>query len=164
MVAEAAHGEAGKRLILRLGIREAAKTEIVRILAGRSELARLRRRLEGDVVARRKAINELDRMGRHVRAIELDRTQDFDGAVVRLRSVLGPEIEWELRDGVRTLREKLSVAELGSMHSARFLRRHAPTRLASGPSRWWEGAPVIGWLVAVWDRLQDRPLPVRTHR
>ena len=169
VVAQVAHGEAGKKLILRLGIREAAKTVVVRILAGHSELADPRRRLEGDVVARRKAINELDRMGRHVCGPSSSTEPKISmGPMFVSAPFSAPGSSGTSETGSGLCRVKLSVAELGSMHSARFCVA-ALRRLASGHPRWWEGAPAIGWLVAVSDPPpppppQDRPLPVRTHR
>ena len=123
------HGNQGKRLIRRIARREAAKADLVDTLSGIPELGEVRHRLMGAMLERRNAINSLDLMSRGVRPIDLNKTHDFDAAVAELRRVVLPEINWELAEGIAAIRTSLTANQRATVHSARYLRRHAPTKL-----------------------------------
>lgn len=163
------HGTLGKQLIRRLGIREATKADIVHAVNDVPEMDSLREQLTGDYKARRSAINALDRLNRHVRAIDLNRSvnaagEDFDDAVRRLRSVIDTEMKWELGGGIAEFRSRLSTSKRASLHRARYLRSHAPTRLSPKGFRWHERARVVGWILTKWDHSEDRPRPSRASQ
>jgi hypothetical protein len=161
VIDRSSHGDQSKRLIRRLAVREAAKADIARILDSIPELDLVRAQIEGDAERRRSAINDLDLMARGVRGIELNRTQDFDAAIRKVREIVAQEIYWELSDGIPSLRRSLSDAQRTSLRTAGYLRRHAPTRLDPRGSRWYERARLVSWLITVWDHLLDRPRPRR---
>jgi hypothetical protein len=75
-----------------------------------------------------------------------------------------PEIEWELTDGIRCLRESLPEGQRVRLHSARYIRRHAPTKLDPKQFRSRERIRVASWILTVWDRLADLPRPVKGAR
>ena len=160
------HGLLGKQLVRRMGIREASKADIVHAVNDVPEMDSIREQLTGDYRARRSAINGLDRLNRHVRAIDLNRSvdaggEDFDDVVHRLRSVIDGEMNWELGGGIAELRSGLSASKRASLHRARYLRSHAPTRLSPRGFRWRERARVVGWILTKWDHSEDRPRPPR---
>jgi hypothetical protein len=155
------HGNQGKRLIRRIALREAAKADLVDTLGGIPELAEVRHRLIGTVEERRNAINTLDLMGRGVRPIDLNKTQDFDAAVAELRRIVVPEINWELAAGIATIHNSLTANQRATLHSARYLRRHAPTKLDPERFRRRERIRIIGWVLTAWDHMLDRPRPIK---
>ncbi len=154
------HGTQCKQLIRRMGVREAAKADIVHAVNGIDDLRMLKTHLEGQVEARRRAMNSLARIGRHVRAIEINRTDDFDGIVRGLRVVLDPEIDWELGQAIPELRQRMPASARAVLHSDHYLRRHAPTKVNPDGFRWYERARVVSWLLTAWDHLEDRPRPI----
>lgn len=158
------HGNQAKRLIRRVALREAAKADVVRVLAEIPALDPLRERVAGALEDRREAINVLARMGRGVRPLDLNKTQDLDGAIDDLRSVIGPEIAWELAEGIAALRGSLSTEQRASLHDDHYVRRHAPTTLDPSGFRPYERIRVIGWALTAWDHLRDRPRPVKGAR
>ena len=158
------HGNQAKRLIRRLALREAAKADVVRVLADVGAFDPLRKHLTGAVEERRNAINALARMGRGVRPLDLNKTQDLDGGIDDVRGVIGPEIAWELAEGITALGRSLSEEQRASLHDARYLRRHAPTSLDPSGFRPHERIRVIGWALTAWDHLRDRPRPVKGAR
>jgi hypothetical protein len=158
------HGNQGKRLIRHISLREAAKADLVHALAGIPELAAIRQQLMGEVEERRKAINALDLMGRGVRPIDLNKTQDFNAAIDDLRQVVVPEISWELAEGIPTIDRSLSQDQRTGLHSAHYVRRHAPTKLDPTGFRRREGRHIVGWILTRWDHLLDRPRPVKGAR
>jgi hypothetical protein len=161
VVDRSSHGDQSKRLIRRLAVREAAKSDIIHTLEGIPKFEPICRQMIGEVEDRRLAINELDLMARGIQGIDLNRAQDFDAAIWRVRDIVVPEISWELSDAIPTLRRSLSTSDRASLHNARYLRRHAPTKLDPRGSRWYERVRVVSWLVTLWDHTIDRP---RAHR
>lgn len=164
VVNQASRGSVGKQLVRYLSMREAAKADIARVIDPSTGLGAARTKLIGHVEDRRSALDSLDRMIRHVRAIDISRTRDADGEILRLRAIVGPEIEWELGEGIGTIEAGLATATRAKLHRSRNLARHAPTQLDPHGSRWYERAPVVGWLLTKWDRMQDRPRPTRASR
>lgn len=161
VIDRASHGAQIKRLLRRLALREAAKADIAHALEAEPELDAVRQKVLGCVKDRRSAINDLGLMTRHIQGIDLNSTQDVDAVVWRARDIVLPEILWELSEGVPTLRRSLSGAQQASMRSARYLRKHAPTKLNPKGPQWYERARVVSWFVTAWDRLSDRPRPSR---
>lgn len=154
------HGDQCKQLIRRMAVREAAKADIVHILDGVDDLGAVRSRLIGEVKARRRAINLLDKMSRHIRPIEVNRSDDFDGGIVRLREIVDPEIAWELEEGIDALRERVPAHQRARLHHDRYLRTHAPTKLNPNGFRRYERVRVVSWFLTLWDHLEDRPRPL----
>lgn len=161
VIDRASHGDQCKRLIRRLAVREAAKTDITHLLESIPNLDPIRRHLGGDTEHRRSVINDLDRMARGVRGIDLNRTQDFDAAIWEAKEIVAPEIFWELSEGIPSMRRSLTDAQRASLHSAHYLRRHAPTHLDPRGIRWFERARLASWVITVWDHTRDRPRPHR---
>ncbi len=162
--AQAQRGTAGKQLVRYTSIREAAKADIARVIDPSTVLGPARKKLIGQIEDRRSTLDSLDRMVRHVRAIDINRAQDAEGEIRRLHAIVGPEIEWELGEGIAAIERELTPEARAELHGSRYLRRHAPSQLDPEGSRWYERAPVLGWLITQWDRLQDRPRPMRASR
>lgn len=161
VVNQSRHGDLGKQLVRRMAVREAAKMDIMRVIRHAGAMQALCAKLTGgDPKGRRSGISELDRMIRHVRAIDIGRARDFDGAASRLRVIVASEIEWELSEGVDALRLALTPSQRASLHRSSYLRRRAPTKLHPDGSRWYERSWLTGWLVTKWDHGEDRPRPI----
>lgn len=156
---QAAYGQMGKELIQRIAVREAAKDDVVRALGQLPDARDLRQHMTGHAAERRSAIDQLDHMARHVAGMDLNRTQDFDGAVDRLRQIVQPEIEWELSGGAGAVRQALSITDT-PLRSARSVRHRAPTSVPVEGTPWYERLPGVVWLTARWDQLQDYPTTI----
>jgi hypothetical protein len=155
------HGNQSKRLTRRIAFREAAKADLVRVLGLDPELEELRVHLAGAVEQRRDAMNVLDQMSRGVRPIDLNKTQDLDGAIDELRRAVLPEIHWELTEGIGTIRNSLSAEQRAALHSAHYVRHHSPTKVNPKGFRRYEHIGFVGWVLTVWDHMLDRPRPVK---
>lgn len=155
------HGNQSKRLIRRIAYREAAKADLLSVLADDRRFDAVREHLIGAAEERRNAMNVLDLMSRGVRPIDLNKTQDLDGAIDDLRRVAAPEIRWELEEGIATVRDLLSSEQRARLHSAHYVRRHAPTKLDPEGLRQPDHFRFVTWALTVWDHLLDRPRPVR---
>lgn len=160
-----ARGTLCKHLIRRVALREAAKMDIVRSLASRADLQSASARLTGSLAERRGAISRLDELARGVPGMDLNSGQNVDEAIIALRRVVAPEIDWELAEGTAAIRTALSADHrTRPLHGERYLRWHAPTR---PPSRLGPGSNPLG-ITSVfrtaWDHLRDRPRPVKGQR
>ena len=90
--------------------------------------------------------------------MNLNQGQDFDGPLVDLIDAVKPEMDWELAEAIPLIRRSLSEVDTANLFcSARFAKRHAPTRLSVKGPRWYERAPMISRLVTIYDHLKDFP-------
>lgn len=158
------HGSIAKFVLRHLAIREAARDDVVRGLKRTAHGASWRLVADEDRSELRRAIRCLHEMTRGISAYELDLGQDFEGAMERARSLALADLPavpvW--------LAEKLGDVDTRKalrLHSARYIRRHAPTRLRPAGPRLYERFGPLERLRAGYDRLsrsptaQDRYLP-----
>ena len=90
--------------------------------------------------------------------MSLNQGQDFDGPLVSLIDAVAPELNWELAEAIPLIRESLSTEDVVTLFcSARYAKRHAPTKLCVKGPQWYERAPIISRLVTVFDHLRDFP-------
>lgn len=157
------HGNYEKDLIGHLTVREAAKDELVRGLAAFPDLRTVRDRLAEHDEARKQAIDTVDKMARGIQGIDLNQGQDFDGAMSAVRALVVPEIEWELGEGLPTLRGAIAPeTRTTAFHESRYLRHHAHT--PGEAQHWYERIPGMSLLETVRDRLREYPKAGREER
>ena len=147
------HGTIGKLLIRAAAVLVAAEEDIARVLikVGKDDLGSdLTKHTDGA----REALDRLDECCRGMPAIELA-TSDISEAVVELRQrLLGAPPE-----------EKRTFSELAALlgdhradlHSAKYLRRRAPTH--PGHRKWYRHIPIAVRAKVIFNRLNDFPGP-----
>ena len=147
------YGDLAKNLIRHVATREAALVDVSTALEGLEGVERERTAFEDDTSERRQAIDMVERMSRGVQGINLNSGQDFDGALSVLIDILERGIQRDLRDSIPALRRRLTPEQADEQfHSARHVVRHAPTNLSPKGPAWYERAPFISRIVALYDR------------
>jgi hypothetical protein len=141
-----------------VAIREAALVNVVQALGDVPSLGDLMHQFERPASDRRQMIDKVERMSRGVQGINLNAGQDFDAELTRLVAVIQRDCEWDLAEGIPELRASSDPDVREQLfHSAKHIKRHAPTNLSPEGPRWYERAPLISRLVTVYDHLRDFP-------
>jgi hypothetical protein len=152
------YGNAAKDIIRHVATREAALVEVVDSVADQPELEELSARLRDRMGTRREHIDRVEKMSRGVQAINLNMGQDFDAEMRELEQIVGTEIEWELGEAIPQIQHGMGGPEADdAMKSARYVEKHAPTKLEPSGPRWVERAPFISRFLTVYDHLRDFP-------
>lgn len=154
----AEYGKLAKKLIRHVAVREAALVDVLKALDGDERARPICERLAQNTEDRRARIDQVERMSRGIQGINLNTGQDFDTELRALLETLEGEIQWELLGGLGEMRRALQAAEKeADLHSARHVATHAPTNLNPEGPRWFERAPVISRVIALYDRMRDFP-------
>jgi hypothetical protein len=154
----ATYGDVAKEIIRHLATREAALVDVTSVASTDSSLQGTSSRFESGMHEHRPLIDSVEKMSRGVQGINLRVGQDFEGDMDDLIEVIGAEIERELATALPELKDALRATDReDELKTAAHLVVHAPTNLHPDGPRWWERAPVISRLVAVYDRLRDFP-------
>jgi hypothetical protein len=162
VVGRAEYGDLSKALIRHIAVREAALVDIWATLEHSEDLPEITERIQQEMEPRRAAFGRVQTMSQGVPRINLNQGQDFAGALVALRNIVLPEIDWELRDMIPHLEHTLSEEDKHRhFHDGDYLLRHAPTRLARRRPRWYETAPIVSRLVALLVNWTDYPTLLR---
>lgn len=158
-------GNVCKQLIRRVAIRESARDDIADALAKDGRFTAVTDRLGEHRELRRETMDHMEHMARGIQGIALNEGQDFDGAVTALESVISPEIDWELNEGIRLIAEALpDDARAHVLHSARYLGRHGPSHLRPNGTRWYQRMPLVRRMMTVRGHLEDYPRAARGTR
>jgi len=142
------HGTFGKLLLEHGAVCLAAEADVAEALARAGQHAAAEElRREADEL--RSIVNQMNRASRGVQPMSLAISPDFDDAVGRLgeqmaAGALRPAVVVELGTAVEPFRAEL--------HTARYIRSHAPTHSA-GPHH----HPLLGRLHTAHDRLRGMP-------
>ncbi len=159
------YGNAAKQVIRHLGTRQSSLMDVGTAISRVPALETTAARMVGRGTNRRSLIDELGDMSRSIQGVYLNQGQDFDTPLTALMDALKPEIEWESTQAIPLIERTLSAKEKSRLfESARYVERHAPTRLSVSGPRWWERAPVISRLVTLYDHLRDHPRADRIKR
>jgi hypothetical protein len=154
------HGRLAKQLVRHVANREAALTEVSRSMGQDESLRESLAPEQNDTRTRRMAINRVEHMSRGKQGMYLNTGQDFEGALEELAAIIGPEIGWELREAIPALQKALADEGASDMlRSARYVSKHAPTKLNPLGPRWHERAPILSRLLTIYDHLRDFPRP-----
>jgi hypothetical protein len=160
----ARYGDLAKALVRQVAIREAALVDICRALEHLETLESLTQRMQSEMESRRGAMDDLERMSRGIHGINLNQGQDFDGALIAFETIVLPQIAWDRAELIPQVHDTLSARERQhELHSDSYLARHAPTHVHPAGSRWFERAPVISRLLALFGHLRDYPTAVPDH-
>jgi hypothetical protein len=154
----AEYGDMAKSVIRRVATREAALVDVAAVVSTVPELESIAHRLEQHTAVRRQAIDRVEKLSRGVQGINLNTGQDFDKELTELMQIVGSEIEWDLDEAIPALRKTLDErGKSDDLTEASTLAKRAPTNLNPAGPRWYERAPFVARLIAVYDHLRDFP-------
>jgi hypothetical protein len=160
----AEYGDLAKSLIRRVSSREAALVDVEKAVADVPELSAILHRFEQQRVARRRSLDRVEKMSRGVQSIILNTGQEFDAELTELTQLVGTEIDWDLDEAVPAVRHALERrGRMSDLSSATTVARRAPTNLSPDGPRWYEGAPLISRIIAIYDSLRDFPRARHKH-
>ncbi len=151
-------GTIGKLLLEHAAVREGVITDIAAGLTGLGDETGADD-LMADSLERRKILDQLDgeSSGREPAAINANAS--FAEAATALRSRLGKDITRDLTDTIPRLRQSIDEeARAEAFHSARYVRKHAPSH-PNPKIRWYNQLAGIKRLHTVYDRLRGFPWP-----
>ena len=152
------YGNAAKQVIRHLATRQASLMNVGKAISELPALRSTAARMIDRGTSRRSLIDELGDMSRAIQSVYLNQGQDFDTPLTALIDAVSTEIDWELAEAIPLIDRTLSAKEKGSLFdSARYVERHAPTRLSVAGPRWWEHAPMFSRIVTLYDHLRDHP-------
>ncbi len=146
-------GSAVKLLVEHLAVRESAK-QAVSERVGELD-ARLAERVEGDGVARRKLLAELDEVVRGHQAINLN-DPAVDEAVDRVRALVAAELGPERNELIPAVEELLGSAEDRDLPSQRRVQMASATH-PNPHRRWYDKVWPIKAVKALYDSLRTAP-------
>lgn len=158
------HGSIAKFVVRHLAIREAARDDVMRGLKRTAHGESWRRLVEQDRSELRRAIRGLHEMMRGISAYELELGQDFGGAMKCTGALVLADVPAVPVWLAKSL-EELDTRTALRLHSARYVRNHAPTHLRIAGPRLYERFGPLERIRAIYDRLarsptaQDRYLP-----
>lgn len=163
--ARADYGNEAKLLVRHFATREAAAVDVAAGLQAVGQLGDVAGRLLEGEEMRRSRMDRVERMSRGVQGMYLNTAQDFDGELSSLMAAVRPQLEWELEEGIPTVRDQLGGERCAQLfHSAEHVARHAPTHVAPDGPRWYERAPLVSRLLTVVHHLRDYPRASRDAR
>ena len=159
------YGNAAKQVIRHLALRQASLMDVSHAISGIPALHTTATRMMTRGKDRRSLIDALGDMSRGIQGVYLNQGQDFDSPLTSLIHAVATEVDWELAEAIPLIEGTLDAEERSSLfRSARYIERHAPTRLSASGPRWWEHAPVVSRLVTLFDHLRDHPRADRVAR
>ena len=159
------YGNCVKEVIRHLGSREASLRDVAGSIAGIEPLKSVAEHLVGHDSAMRGPYEDVGKMSRGIRGIDLNIGQDFDAAFIPLMEMVDSEIRWELGEAIPHIRwwQAVSGTEL-RFHGRRYVLHRAPTTLSRDGPRWYERAWIASRLLTVYDHLRDYPRAARRTR
>jgi hypothetical protein len=159
------YGNAVKQIIRHLALRQASLMNVARVTSEFPSLRETANRMIDRGTKRRVLIDKVGDLARSIQGLYLNQGQDLDAPLTSLISEVDMEIDWELADAVPLIERTLSSRERDSLfYDARYVERHAPTRLSPSGPRWHERAPVVSRIVTIYDHLRDHPRADRVKR
>ena len=159
------YGNAAKQVIRHLATRQASLMDVGHAISEVPALRPTAARMIARGQDRRSLINELGDLSRSIQSMYLNQGQDFDTPLSALIDAVNTEIDWELADAIPLIEQTLDAEQRSSLFkSARYVERHAPTRLSVSGSHWWEYAPIFSRVVTIYDHLRDHPRADRVKR
>lgn len=150
------YGNLAKEIIRHIAIRQSSLVNVAAAIAPMPSLRSTGARMSDRGTDRRRAYDEVGDLSRNVEVMNLNQGQDFDGPLMALIDAVAPELDWELADAIPLIRASLTTNDFaGRFCSARYARRHAPTRLNVNGPRWYERVPIISRLLTLYEHLSD---------
>jgi hypothetical protein len=159
------YGNSAKGIIRHVAIREASLMDVGTVTSTVPGLQAIGRRLLERGDACRELFDQVGDMSRGIQGISLNQGQDFDGPLTKLIEGMSLDIDWELSEAIPLIRSELRPDDgMSRLRSARYVERHAPTRLHPSGPRWFESSPVVSRILTMYDHLRDHPRPSRGER
>ncbi len=159
------YGNAAKQVIRHLATRQASLMDVGHSISEVPALRPTAARMITRGQDHRSLIDELGDLSRAIQSVYLNQGQDFDTPLSALMSAVNTEIDWEQAEAIPLIERTLSSEERSSLfRSARYVERHAPTRLSVSGPKWWEHAPIFSRIVTLYDHLRDHPRADRVKR
>lgn len=149
-----ARGSAVKLLLQHMAVRESAKNAVTEALRAKGE-DQLADRLDGDGIARREAMDRLDKKVRGRQAISLN-FPEVDEAVAELGRYFDAEHDDELRDLLPAAERVLGPLEERDLPSARQVRLTSTTHPSPVP-KWYDRATPLRAVRAWYQHLRGTP-------
>ncbi|MDQ6783182.1 MAG: hypothetical protein M3063_07030 [Actinomycetota bacterium] len=152
------HGTTGKLILEHAAVREGALDDVAAALRKLGEHSTATALLDSSA-ERRQTLDRLDKQtfGREPAAINYN--AEFVEAADNLRDRLRNEIHAELNDTIPHLRDTVFADDAeDDLHSARFVRKHAPTHPNPNRHRYGENR-FIKRIHTVYDRIRGFPWP-----
>lgn len=159
------YGNSAKGIIRHVAIREASLLDVGSVTSNTPGLQAIGSRLLERGNSCRELFDQVGDMSRGIQGMYLNQGQDFDGPLTTLIEAVSLEIDWELSEAIPLIRRWLQPCEgMSRLRSARYIERHAPTRLDPSGPRWFEHSPVVSRVLTFYDHLRDHPRPSRGDR
>jgi hypothetical protein len=150
------YGNLAKQVIRHLAIRQSSLMNVAVAISPFLALRSISDRMRDTGIDRRHAYDDIGDMARDVPVMSLNQGQDFDGTLTTLIDAVTTEMDWELTEAIPLIRRSISLEDSASLFSsARYVQRHAPTKLNQRGPRWYEHVPVVSRVVTVFDHLND---------
>jgi hypothetical protein len=159
------YGNSAKQIIRHVAIRQASLMDIGTVTSRVPALQAIGIRMLERGNACRGLFVQVGDMSRGIQGIHLNQGQDFDGPLTTLVEAVSLEIDWELAEAIPLIRRSLPQHDgVPRLKSARYVERHAPTRVHPSGPRWFEYSPVASRIITVYDHLIDHPRSSRDDR
>jgi hypothetical protein len=152
------YGNSAKQIIRHVAIRQASAMDVGTVTSRVPALEAIGSRMLERGVASRRIFDQVGDMSRGIQGMYLNQGQDFDGPLTMLINAVSFEIDWELSEAIPLIRASLRLRDaVQRLKSARFIERHALTRLPPSGTRWFEHSPVVSRVLTMYDHLRDHP-------
>jgi hypothetical protein len=153
------YGQACKQSLRCLAIRQSAAMDVAKAAMSMPQLAEASAKMIERGTLCRPLINELRVVVRAQGPMNLNSGYDFAGHMAALMEMADETIDWELNDAIPLI-EGWVVASRSAprFRGARYVTRHAPTRLNPDGPRWYERAPVVSRLGTLFDHVMELQL------
>jgi hypothetical protein len=152
------YGKLAKQVIRHLAIRQSSLMNVASGISSTASLRLISNRMSKGGIDRRVAYDEVGDLARNVEIMNLNQGQDFDAPFMALIDAVAPELDWEITEAIPFIRGSLTKEDIANFFwSARYARRHAPTRLNVKGSKWYERVPIVSRFLTMYDHLKDWP-------
>jgi hypothetical protein len=159
------YGNSAKQIIRHVATRQASLMDVGTVTSRVPALQAIGSRMLEGGNACRGIFDQVGDMSRGIQGINLNQGQDFDGALTTLVEAVTLEIDWELSEAIPLIRRSLPQDDgVPRLKSARYVERHAPTKVHPSGPRWFEYSPLVSRIITVYDHLRDHPGPTREDR
>lgn len=152
------YGNAAKEIIRHMAVRQSSLMDVAAVTSAMPDLQAVGARMRDRGTAQRSLIDQVADMSRGIQGISLNQGQDFNGPLHRLMVEVSHEIEWELSEAIPLIEQSLGTGDyVRRLKSARYVERHAPTKVNPSGPRWYENAPVVSRLLTMYSHLRNHP-------
>jgi hypothetical protein len=161
------YGSSAKQIIRHVAIRQSSLMDVAIVTSKVPALQTIGARMLDRGTARRSLFDQVGDMSRGIQGIYLNQGQDFDGPLTTLIEAVNVEIDWELSEAIPLIRHFLSIDDgvgVPRLKSARYVERHAPTRVNRSGPRWYESSPIVSRFLTIYGHLRDHPRASRNDR